>query len=109
MRKTFALLVPVAAFAGACSWAGNAAAPQSTSAPQTAVQRAVRELQHARFGPYTGDAARPLLRSIRCAGVSADRIRCSAVWDGHPTKPIVFGVKPNGALYVVVAGPLAIS
>ena len=43
------------------------------------------------------------------AAVSGDRIRCHATWQGRRTKTIVFGVKPSGALYVIVAGPLAIS
>lgn len=87
-----------------CSLAQTTSAPASTPA----ADRAVRTLQHARFGPYVGDVSRPLLRDIHCAAVSSSRIRCHATWDAR-RKQIVFGVKRDGSLYVIVAGPLAIS
>jgi hypothetical protein len=104
MVKALTVLALVAVSA-ACSSFSSSAAPAST----TSVQRAVHELRHAQFGPYTGDATRPLLRDIRCVASSATRVHCHATRQGHRTKAIVFGVRPNGSLYVVAAGPLAIS
>jgi hypothetical protein len=106
MLKAFTLLALISA--SGCSLAETHAAPAPPQHP-TAAQRAVRTLEHARFGPYVGETPRPQLRDIRCAGTSANRVRCHAAWDEHPTAPIVFGVKPNGVLYILVAGPLAIS
>ena len=110
VMKTLFLLLLLTASTSACSFGGGSAAPASTARPTvTAVQRAVYDLRHARFGPYTGDATPSLLRNIRCESLSSSRVRCHATWQGRRTKQIVFGVKPSGALYVIVAGPLAIS
>ena len=107
--KTLILLLLLTASTSACSFGGGSAAPASTARPTaTAVQRAVYDLRHAQFGPPR-ISTRPLLRNIRCESLSSSRVRCRATWQGRRTKQIVFGVKPSGALYVIVAGPLAIS